>query len=94
MHLLKSKNEDVNAQWQSKSEQKNIQRKSASASDRHKMPATPQFLRKQLKNDSINREFCPFFYTIALIGRLKAAPYKSSKWSCTKVRALCLKVNW
>ena len=57
MHLLKSKNEDVNTQWQSKSLQKNVRRKSASASDHHEMPATPQFLREQLKNDSLNREF-------------------------------------
>ena len=57
MHLLKSKNEDVNTQWQSKSLQKNVRRISDSASDHHEMPVTPQFLREQLKNDSLNREF-------------------------------------
>ena len=36
---------------------KNVRRKSASASDHHEMPVTPQFLREQLKNDSLNREF-------------------------------------
>ena len=60
MHLLKSKNEDVNTQWQSKSLQKNGQRKSASALDHHKMTPTLNFYANSLK-----QSFCPLFYTIA-----------------------------
>ena len=74
-------NKDTNTQWQSKYLQKNVRRKSASASNHHKRLPPPN---SSSKTTAKQRAFSSFF-TRLHIGRFKAAPYKSSKWSLAKV---------